>query len=118
MYPNPAELGLLLQGDELPVVHEETKGLWLQPQHRPKIPFSGREVVASTEGTSGSRWVSLFHSGILRGLRGAQGGLCHLPEGPWVACINSVKKKDTPKNPRLHYGQEKILAILRLPRFL
>lgn len=93
MHPDPAELGLLLRGDELPVIHEGTKGHWLQPQHRPKIPFSGQEVVASTEGTSGSRWVSLIHSGILRGLRRAQAGLCHLSEGLWVACINSVKKK-------------------------
>lgn len=54
MHPDPAKLGLLLRGDELPVVHEGTKGHWLQPQHRPKIPFSGQEVVASTEGTSGS----------------------------------------------------------------
>lgn len=54
MHPDPAELGPLLQGDELPVVHEGTKGRWLQPQHRSKIPFSGQEVVASTERTSGS----------------------------------------------------------------
>lgn len=75
MHPDPAELGPLLQGDELPVVHKGTKGHWLQPQHRSKIPFSGQEVVASTEGTSGSLGSASSSLGFSGGLRGAPGWL-------------------------------------------
>lgn len=93
MHPDPAELGPLLQGDELPVVHKGTKGHWLQPQHRSKIPFSGQEVVASTEGTSGSLGQPLLLWDSPGDYVEPQAGLCHLPEGPWVACTNSEEEE-------------------------
>lgn len=62
-------------------------------QHCFEIPFAGQQVVASTEGTSGCHRASLLHSGLLQGLHEAQACLCHLPEGSWVVCANSERKR-------------------------
>lgn len=112
---DPAELGQLLEGDELPLILGWTKGHCCCHRHRwnstlraesscvdrGSIRLSGQ----TPSSTLASRW----------GLLGAWTGLCHPPEGPWVVCTDS-KKKTFPTLPDDTMAERKTLAALHPPR--